>query len=87
MEETGRKRPFKRIADHIKDMSLPAKKHTGTIWIQLQNPIHENTNPISWGNSNCSWVGQGDKTKMIILPKLMYLLSAISNYQRISLQS
>ena len=65
--------------DNIKYLGLYLPKQT---W-ELQEHKHKTLFPQlkldlnNWKNINCSWVGQANIIKMTILPKLIYLFSAI----------
>ena len=78
-QDLEREIPFKTTLDNIKYLGIYLPRHTQelyehnykTVYTQLKQDLN------NWKNIDCSWIGQANIIKMTILPKLIYLFSAI----------
>ena len=78
-QELERERPFKITLDNIKYLGIYLSRHTQELYEHnyetLSTQLKLDLN--NWKNTNYSWVEQANIIKMTILPKLIYLFSAI----------
>uniref|UniRef100_A0A5F8HEF3 RNA-directed DNA polymerase n=1 Tax=Monodelphis domestica TaxID=13616 RepID=A0A5F8HEF3_MONDO len=78
-QELEREIPFKITQDKIKYLGIYLPRQTQDLYEHkyktLSTQLKLDLN--NWKNINCSWVGRANIIKMTILPKLIYLFSAI----------
>uniref|UniRef100_A0A7N4UZ13 RNA-directed DNA polymerase n=1 Tax=Sarcophilus harrisii TaxID=9305 RepID=A0A7N4UZ13_SARHA len=78
-QEIQREIPFKITVDSIKYLGIYLPKESQELYEQnykkLSTQIKSDLN--NWKNIKCSWIGRANIIKMTILPKLIYLFSAI----------
>uniref|UniRef100_A0A5F8H9U4 RNA-directed DNA polymerase n=1 Tax=Monodelphis domestica TaxID=13616 RepID=A0A5F8H9U4_MONDO len=78
-QELEREIPFKITLDKIKYLGIYLPRQTQELYEHnyktLATQLKLDLN--NWKNINCSWIGRANIIKMTILPKLIYLFSAI----------
>uniref|UniRef100_A0A5F8GRJ3 RNA-directed DNA polymerase n=1 Tax=Monodelphis domestica TaxID=13616 RepID=A0A5F8GRJ3_MONDO len=78
-QEVERDIPFKITLDNIRYLGICLPRQTQELYEHnyktLSTQLKLDLN--NWKNIDCSWVGQANIIKMTILPKLIYLFSAI----------
>ena len=78
-QDIERETPFNITRDNIKYLGIYLPRHTQGLYEHNYKTLSTLLKLAinNWKNINCSWVGQANIIKMTILPKLIYLFSAI----------
>uniref|UniRef100_A0A7N4P7Z2 RNA-directed DNA polymerase n=1 Tax=Sarcophilus harrisii TaxID=9305 RepID=A0A7N4P7Z2_SARHA len=77
--ELQREIPFKVTTDNIKYLGIYLPRENQKLYEQNYRPLFTQikSDLTNWKNIKCSWIGRANIIKMTILPKLIYLFSAI----------